>query len=125
MGFTGKDIVATKIAPNQQFIVHQELQGKRFNSCKKASGRQEKSSKRQDRLPKEDSAAGREATSAELAQNGSRSEPLLSSSNEPPQSSITNPPDSSERQRLYVLIASVVFILVVLGGLFRLYIFRR
>lgn len=52
-------------------------------------------------------------------------EPLLSSSNEPPQSSITNPPDSSERQRLYALIAPVVFILVVLGGLFRLYIFRR
>ncbi len=45
-------------------------------------------------------------------------EPPFSSSTEPTQSSVSKPPDSSERQRLYVLIAPVLFILVVLGVYF-------
>ncbi|KAF4096291.1 hypothetical protein G5714_022260 [Onychostoma macrolepis] len=44
--------------------------------------------------------------------------PQFSSSTEPTQPSISKPPDSSERQRIYVLIASAVFILVVLGVYF-------
>uniref|UniRef100_A0A9J7X6D7 Transposase Tc1-like domain-containing protein n=1 Tax=Cyprinus carpio carpio TaxID=630221 RepID=A0A9J7X6D7_CYPCA len=68
-GFTGKDIVATKIAPKStiyRFIKNFKERGSIL--VKKASGRPRKSSKRQDRLLKRIQLRDRSATSAELAQ---------------------------------------------------------
>ncbi|ROL52870.1 DEP domain-containing protein 7 [Anabarilius grahami] len=68
-GFTGKDIVATKIAPKStiyRFIENFKERGSIL--VKKASGRPRKSSKRQDRLLKRIQLRDRSATSAELAQ---------------------------------------------------------
>uniref|UniRef100_A0A9J8ADP4 Tc1-like transposase DDE domain-containing protein n=1 Tax=Cyprinus carpio carpio TaxID=630221 RepID=A0A9J8ADP4_CYPCA len=68
-GFTGKDIVATKIAPKStiyRFIKNFKERGSIL--VKKASGRPRKSSKRQDRLLKRIQLRDRSATSVELAQ---------------------------------------------------------
>ncbi|ROL50134.1 Transposable element Tcb2 transposase [Anabarilius grahami] len=68
-GFTGKDIVATKIAPKStihRFIKNFKERGSIL--VKKASGHPRKSSKRQDRLLKRIQLRDRSATSAELAQ---------------------------------------------------------
>ena len=68
-GFTGKAIVATKIAP--QSIIYRIIKNFKERGSilvKKASGRPRKSSKRQDRLLKRIQLRDRSATSAELAQ---------------------------------------------------------
>ncbi|RXN38377.1 transposase-like protein [Labeo rohita] len=68
-GFTGKDIVATKIAPKLTiYRIIKNFKGRGSILVKKASGRPRKSSKRQDRLLKRIQLRDRSATSAELAQ---------------------------------------------------------
>ncbi|RXN14384.1 transposase-like protein [Labeo rohita] len=68
-GFTGKDIVATKIAPKSTiYRIIKNFKERGSILVKKASGRPRKSSKRQDRLLKRIQLRDRSATSAELAQ---------------------------------------------------------
>ncbi|RXN12009.1 testis-expressed sequence 2 -like protein [Labeo rohita] len=68
-GFTGKDIVATKIAPKSTiYRIIKNFKERGSVLVKKASGRPRKSSKRQDRLLKRIQLRDRSATSAELAQ---------------------------------------------------------
>ncbi|KAF1373463.1 hypothetical protein PFLUV_G00239110 [Perca fluviatilis] len=68
-GFTGKDIVATKIAPKSTiYRIIKNFKKRGSILVKKASGRPRKSSKRQDRLLKRIQLRDRSATSAELAQ---------------------------------------------------------
>ncbi|RXN05549.1 testis-expressed sequence 2 -like protein [Labeo rohita] len=68
-GFTGKDIVATKIAPKSTiYRIIKNFKERGSIPVKKASGRPRKSSKRQDRLLKRIQLRDRSATSAELAQ---------------------------------------------------------
>ncbi|RXN11474.1 hypothetical protein ROHU_030002 [Labeo rohita] len=68
-GFTGKDIVATKIAPKSTiYRIIKNFKERGSILVKKASGRPRKSSKHQDRLLKRIQLRDRSATSAELAQ---------------------------------------------------------
>ena len=68
-GFTGKDIVATKIAPKSTiYRIIKNFKKRGSILVKKASGRPRKSSKRQERLLKRIQLRDRSATSAELAQ---------------------------------------------------------
>ena len=68
-GFTGKDIVATKIAPQSTiYRIIKNFKERGSILVKKASGRPRKSSKHQDRLLKRIQLWDRSATSAELAQ---------------------------------------------------------
>ncbi|RXN03553.1 zinc finger MYM-type 1-like protein [Labeo rohita] len=68
-GFTGKDIVATKIAPKSTiYRIIKNFKERGSILVKKASGRPRKSRKRQDRLLKRIQLRDRSATSAELAQ---------------------------------------------------------
>ncbi|RXN05697.1 testis-expressed sequence 2 -like protein [Labeo rohita] len=68
-GFTGKDIVATKIAPKSTiYRIIKNFKERGSILVKKASGRPRKSSKRQDHLLKRIQLRDRRATSAELAQ---------------------------------------------------------
>ena len=68
-GFTGKDIVATKIAPKSTiYRIIKNFKKRGSILVNKASGRPRKSSKRQDRLLKRIQLRDRSATSAELAQ---------------------------------------------------------
>ncbi|XP_028433596.1 uncharacterized protein LOC114555427 [Perca flavescens] len=68
-GFTGKDIVATKIAPKSTiYRIIKNFKKRGSILVKKASGRPRKSSKRQDRLLKRIQLRDRSAISAELAQ---------------------------------------------------------
>ena len=66
---TGKDIVATKIAPQSTiYRIIKNFKERGSILVKKSSGRPRKSSKRQDRLLKRIQLRDRSATSAELAQ---------------------------------------------------------
>ncbi|RXN12061.1 transposase-like protein [Labeo rohita] len=68
-GFTGKDIVATKIAPKSTiYRIIKNFKERGSILVKKASGRPRKSSKRQDHLLKRIQLRDRSTTSAELAQ---------------------------------------------------------
>lgn len=68
-GFTGKDIVATKIAPQSTiYRIIKNFKERGSILVKKASGHPRKSSKHQDRLLKRIQLRDRSATSAELAQ---------------------------------------------------------